>query len=151
MLMLLLTYAYTLPGTPLWADWGAFSPTREGLAGGGVRVLRLALMLIALAVLLTGTPRACLIYGLYVLARPFSVLGLDRRAFAVRLGLTLEYIEQQDPHGRASLSQWLASLQQPLAPDNGAGVYRLQSQRWKWYDSFAMLGVLAAVLLSASV
>jgi len=148
MLILLLTYAYTLPGTLLWAEWGALSPTLEGLAGGGVRVLRLALMLVALAVLLTSTPRAWLIYGLYVLARPFAVFGLDRRAFAVRLGLTLEYIEQQDPHARASLSQWLASLQQPLAPDNGPGVYRLQTQRWKWYDSLAMLGALAAVLLS---
>ncbi|MHB8915414.1 MAG: CbiQ family ECF transporter T component, partial [Thiobacillus sp.] len=124
MLILLLTYAYTLPGDPVWAAWGAWSPTLQGVRAGAVRVLQLSLMLIALAVLLASTPRDRLIYGLYELARPLAFLGFDRRAFAVRLGLTLEYIEQHASSKDVSLSQWLAKLTQPEIYHDSA-VYRL--------------------------
>ena len=147
--VLLLTYAYTLPGDPVWAAWGAWSPTLQGVSAGAGRVLRLSLMLVALAVLLASTPRDRLIYGLYVLARPLTFLGFDRRAFAVRLGLTLEYIEQQAPSKDISLSLWLAKLTQPeIHPD--AGVYHLQAERWRWHDSLVVLGALAGLLLSVS-
>ena len=136
MLVLLLTYAYTLPGNPMFPAWGSWSPTQQGATAGAVRVLRLSLMLIGLAVLLVSTPRARLIYGLYVLLRPLAWLGFDRRAFAVRLGLTLEYIERQTPGG--SLQQWLAKLKQPVHPDIEPTVYRLQTERWQWHDCFLL-------------
>ena len=147
--VLLLTYAYTLPGDAVWPVWGAWSPTLQGLTAGTVRVLRISLMLIALAVLLGSTPRDRLIYGLYVLAMPLTFLGFDRRAFAVRLGLTLEYIEQQASPKDVSLSQWLAKLTQP-EPQPDAGVYRLQTERWRWHDSLVVVGALVGVILSAS-
>lgn len=150
MLILLLTYAFTLPGDPVWSAWGAWSPTLQGMAAGAMRVLRLSLMLIALAILLASTPRSRLIYGLYILAQPFAMLGLDRRAFAVRLGLTLEYVERQASPKDFSLSQWLAKLKQPELQNKDSDIYRLQTERWKWHDSLVVLGALAGVLLSAS-
>ena len=149
MLVLLLTYAYTLPGDPIWAAWGAWSPTLQGVSAGAVRILRISLMLIALAVLLVSTSRERLIYGLYVLARPLTFLGFDRRAFAVRLGLTLEYIAQHASSKNVSLSQWLAKLTQPEIHHNSA-IYRLQAERWRWHDSLMVIVAFASVLLSIS-
>ena len=150
MLILLLTYAYTLPGDPVWPAWGAWSPTLQGVSAGAVRVLRLSLMLIALAVLLASTSRERLIYGLYVLARPLAFVGLDRRAFAVRLGLTLEYIERQKSPKDFSLSQWLAKLTQPEIQHHDSAVYQLHTERWQWHDSLVVLGALGGLLLSVS-
>ena len=146
MLVLLLTYAYTLPGNPIWPAGGGWSPTQQGVTAGAVRVLRLSLMLIGLAVLLVSTPRARLIYGLYVLLRPVAWWGFDRRAFAVRLGLTLEYIERHAPGG--SLQQWLAKLKEPVHPDSEPTVYRLQTERWQWHDNVLIAGMGAAMLVS---
>lgn len=146
MLVLLLSYAYTLPGNPIWPAWGFWSPTQQGVTAGAVRVLRLSLMLIGLAVLLVSTSRVRLIYGLYVLLRPTEWLGFDRRALAVRLGLTLEYIERQAPG--TSLQQWLAKLKQPGHQDIEPGVYRMQTERWQWHDSVLIVGIGAAMLVS---
>ncbi len=101
--VLLLSYAYALPGEPLWPALGWASPGSDGLLQGALRVTRLALMLAALAVLLAYTSRPRLIYGLYALAKPLTWLGLDRRALAVRLGLTLDYVERA-PNGHHDLS-----------------------------------------------
>ncbi len=149
MLVLLLTYAYTLPGNPAWPELGSASPTLEGIQGGFMRILRLALILVALAILLTSTARPRLIYGLYFLVRPFTVIGFDRRAFAVRLGLTLAYVEQasETPHTKAT--SWLQRLQQPLIVADTPSVYSLAPERWKWRDNLAMLALsalLAALL-----
>ncbi len=143
MLVLLLTYAYSLPGQLVWPELGAASPTIEGVKWGGVRILRLVLMLVALAALLASTERSRFIYGLYVLARPLTALGFDRRAFAVRLGLTLEYVEQA-----AQSTQWLQRLRQPLPVADTPTVYSLVPERWKWHDSLAILAVSGVMLVS---
>ena len=84
MAVLLLTYAYSLPGIPLWPSLGWASPSVEGLQQGALRIGRLVLLLAGLAVLLAYTSRPRLIYGLYALARPLAWRGFDRRAFAGR-------------------------------------------------------------------
>ena len=110
--VLLLTYAYHLAGRSAVADvWRWASPSIEGVQQGALRAGRLVLMLAGLAVLLAYTTRPQLIYGLYVLARPLAWLGFDRRAFAVRLGLTLDYVEHAPKPAR-----WLDALRAPL-PD----------------------------------
>ena len=144
MLVLFLTYAFILPGHLMWPGWGSWSPTQQGMVAGVERVLRISLMLIGLAVLLVSTSRARLIYGMYVLLRPFEFFGVDRRALAVRLGLTLEYIEHETPGG--SMQQWLARLKQTAPQDTEPGVHRMPMEHWHWYDSVLMLGVVAAVL-----
>ena len=137
MLVLLITYAYTLPGQPLWPDLGWMSPVAEGLQQGAVRILRLALMLLGLAVLLASTERSRLIYGLYVLARPLTYQGFDRRAFAVRLGLTLEYVEHAP-----KATKWLDALRQLEHVANTSTTYSLTSERWQWLDGAVILAGL---------
>ena len=142
MAVLLLTYAYTLPGTPLWAPLEWASPTVEGLAGGALRVVRLALMIAGLAVLLATTARPRLIYGLYGLARPLAWFGLDRRAFAVRLGLTLDYVEHAPKPAR-----WLDALRAPPPDETGPATYTLHAERWQACDSAVILAGLLGVLI----
>ena len=137
--VLLLTYAYALPGDAVWPTLGWASPGVEGLQQGALRTGRLVLMLIGLAVLLATTSRPRLIYGLYALARPLAWLGFDRRAFVVRLGLTLDYVDQAPRHAR-----WLDALRVPLPDDATPVTYTLESERWQTRDSAV---ILAALLL----
>lgn len=145
MAVLLLTYAYTLPGTALCPELGWASPSVEGLRQGALRAGRLALMLAGLAVLLAYTPRTRLIYGLYALAKLLTWLGFDRRAFAVRLGLTLDYVEHTPKPAR-----WLDALRVPLADDGMPATYTLQAERWQSRDSAVILaGLLLVVIVLA--
>jgi hypothetical protein len=140
MAVLLLTYAYTLPGTALWSTLGWASPSVEGMLQGALRAGRLVLMLMGLAVMLAYTSRPRLIYGLYILARPLAWLGFDRRAFAVRLGLTLDYVEHAPKPAR-----WLDALRVPLPDDAMPILYTLQAERWLASDSAVILAGLLGV------
>ena len=147
MLVLFVTYAYTLPGHALWHEWAWASPTVEGTRLGLERILRLVLIVIALAMLLAGIERSRLVYGLYVLARPLNLLGLDRRALAVRMGLTLGYVDQS--HGtKPKATQWLQQLRELHVPDTPI-VYSLVQERWKGFDTLILL--VASVLLALQV
>ncbi len=145
MAVLLLTYAYVLPGELLWPALGWASPGVEGLQQGTLRTGRLVLMLVGLALLLASTTRPRLIYGLYVLAMPLAWLGFDRRAFAVRLGLTLDYVERAPKP-----AHWLEALRAPL-PDEATPVsYTLQTERWQSRDSIVILvGLFLVVIVLA--
>lgn len=143
--VLILTYAYTLPGHALWPELAWASPTVEGTKFGLERTLRLVVIVIALALLLAGTERSRLIYGLYVLARPLSLLGFDRRAFAVRLGLTLGYVEQASD-AKQKATQWLRQIRALCVIDTPT-VYSLMPERWKGRDSLILL--TTSVLLLA--
>lgn len=134
MAVLLLTYAYSLPGTLLWPSLEWMSPSIEGLQQGAQRVGRLALLLVGLAALLAYTTRPRLIYGLYVLARPLTWIGFDRRAFAVRLGLTLDYVENAPKPAR-----WLDALRTLPPDDGGPTTTTLQAERWQGRDSAVIL------------
>ena len=138
--VLLLTYAYALPGSALWPMLGWASPGVEGLQQGALRAGRLVLMLGGLAVLLATTSRPRLIYGLYVLARPLAWLGLDRRAFAVRLGLTLDYVEHAPRPAR-----WLDALRVPVSDEAMPATYTLETERWQTRDSAVILAGLLVV------
>ena len=135
--VLLLTYAYVLPGTALWPSLGWASPSVEGLQQGALRAGRLVLMLAGLAVLLAYTSRPRLIYGLYALARPLTWFGFDRRAFAVRLGLTLDYVEHAPKPAR-----WLDALRVPLSDEATPATYTLEAERWQSRDSAVILAGL---------
>ena len=137
LVVLLLTYAYTLPGAALWPTLGWASPSVEGVQQGALRAGRLALMLAGLAALLAHTQRPRLIYGLYVLARPLTWLGLDRRALAVRLGLTLDYVEHAPKPAR-----WLGALRTPLPDEATPATYTLHTERWQSCDAAVILAGL---------
>ncbi|MHB1187505.1 energy-coupling factor transporter transmembrane component T family protein [Thiobacillus sp.] len=145
MAVLLFTYAYALPGVALWPalDWA--SPSVEGLEQGVLRTGRLVLMLAGLALLFASTPRPRLIYGLYALTKPLAWFGFDRRAFAVRLGLTLDYVEHAPKPAR-----WLDALSVPLPDDATPATYTLEVEHWRSRDSIVILvGLLWVVIVLA--
>lgn len=136
--ILLLMYAYAVPGDAVWPRLAWASLSQAGLEQGVLRVLRLVLLLGGLAVLFAYAARPRLIYGLYALARPLAWLGFDRRAFAVRLGLTLEYVEHGPKAGRG-----LEVLRKPLPDEATPTTYALDAERWQSRDSAVILaGVL---------
>jgi energy-coupling factor transporter transmembrane protein EcfT len=141
--VLLLTYAYTLPGVTVWPELDWASPSLEGVQQGALRAGRLVLMLAGLAVLLATTSRPRLIYGLYVLAGPLARLGFDRRAFAVRLGLTLDYVEQAPRPAR-----WLDALRAQLPDEATPLTYTLHAERWQSVDTAVILAGLLLVVSS---
>lgn len=73
-------------------DW---APTYEGIKQGTVQILRLLVMLSALTIVLATTTKEQLISGIFFLARPLSRLGFSAERFAVRLWLTLHYVEMR--------------------------------------------------------
>lgn len=139
-LALVLLYAWTVPGTLVWPS--DYSPSREGLQAGLIRVARLVLLLAALARLLSEFSPQQLAGGIYLLAKPLAWLGLDRRALAVRLALTLEYMEHP-PQGR----NWLDELKSPLDVAAGPDEILLSVAQAGLRDT--LLLVAAVVLLGA--
>lgn len=91
MISLWLIYAYTTPGEVLFDS--LLSPTREGLASGGLQAMRLLAALAGLAMLLGRLHRQQLMAGIHALVLPLQWLGLSRERLAVRLALTLHYAE----------------------------------------------------------
>ncbi len=132
--VLFIAHAYALPGAAAWPALEWASPSVEGVQAGGLRVARLVLLLAGLALLLAYTARPRLIYGLYTLARPLAALGFDRRAFAVRLGLTLDYVEHAPKPTR-----WLDALRAPIPDAETPVSYRLDVEPWQSRDSAAIL------------
>lgn len=105
---MLLIYALATPGEylPGWPDCCA--PTYEGMQQGGLQALRLLLMFSALSLVLSQTTREELIAGIMVWLRPFKPFGISSQRFAVRLWLTLHYVENTPPGlvRRLRISGW---------------------------------------------
>lgn len=136
-------YSFATPGEALLPILGSISPSSQGVLGGLMQAWRLILMLLALGFLLHSCPRNSLLSGLYVLMRPFSVLGLDANRTAVRLWLTLQYAEQQ-PHRNAR--EWWNELRSSFdsAPDSASEI-TLEMPAFTWRDASVLL--FAFVLL----
>ena len=102
LLSVLVIYGWFSPGTPIELPLPeSLWPTRAGLEAGLLRVLTLILILLAAGILLITTSRRQLIAALYWLLSPLRYLHLQPERLAVRLILTLEYVEQQESLWRA--------------------------------------------------
>ncbi len=106
LLVMVMGYAYGLPGEPLFSLLDVFSPSVEGVIHGGRQALGLLALLLWLDILVLAQPPDRLLGGLYQLAQPFCHLGLDSRRFALRMGLTLKAIEGLE-RGRGNLIRLL--------------------------------------------
>jgi len=107
---------------------------------------RLALLLVALALLLRSCPRESLLSGLYALLRPFRAIGLRPERVAVRLWLTLHYAQQQS---RQRMQAWRDELRVALDPAPNVALHvTLELPAFTWRDAMAL--VLAALLLGAA-
>jgi energy-coupling factor transport system permease protein len=107
MVSLLVIYAYVTPGEPLWADAGMVSPTREGLGDGLLQLARLAFSLTGLSIILHLLSLSELIGGVYALTHSLRYVGISPERIAVRLALTLHYVESAM---REVGADWLAYL-----------------------------------------
>ncbi|MGD8498408.1 MAG: hypothetical protein PVG82_05850 [Chromatiales bacterium] len=94
LLSILLIYGWLTPGLPIWEDLGGLSPTRQGLTEGLLRALNLAVILAGVHWLLAQLDRESLIGGVYWIARPLGMVGLRPERLALRLVLTLEYLDR---------------------------------------------------------
>lgn len=92
-LSIFIIYAFGTPGELIPNFPVNFAPTFEGVQSGLVQVEKLLIALVALSLLLTGSPRAQMMLGLYMLLLPFKFFGLNVERFAARLMLTLDYVE----------------------------------------------------------
>lgn len=134
---LLLIYAFATPGESLFPALGAMSPTLQGVQGGGLQAGRLALLLLALALLLRCCPRESLLSGIYALLCPFRVIGLNPERIAVRLWLTLHYARQLS---RQKMQDWRNELRAALDPvPNETLQVTLELPSFSWRDVMALL------------
>ncbi len=91
MLSLWVIFAWGTAGEPLWD--AAQAPTREGLREAMTHLGRLALVLMAVAVLLEKMSLSDLLAATHTVLAPFERLGLNPDRGVVRLLLTLRYAE----------------------------------------------------------
>lgn len=110
LIFLIVIYAFNTPGEYLFDESLVVAPTYEGISAGFEQMLRLAAILAGLALLLSLTSREQLIAGLYWLARPLSAIGIDVERFAIRLWLTLYYVEHGLKNNKKSLIGQLKSM-----------------------------------------
>jgi hypothetical protein len=115
LLVLLFGYAYSLPGTPVSTLLAEFSPSWEGLRHGMEQAARLTVLLLWLDILVLRLSSEALLAGLLQLIRPFSIIGLDPRRAALRLGLTLRAIEGME-RGRGNVRSLLELDYEPDLP-----------------------------------
>lgn len=120
LLFLLIVYAYNTPGEYVAGWYFSTAPSYEGIGAGVEQMLRLAAILAGLALLLATTGREQLIAGLYWLARPFRFAGLDPERFAVRLWLTLYYVEHGMKSRQHNSIHQLMKLEEMLDNDHRA-------------------------------
>jgi energy-coupling factor transporter transmembrane protein EcfT len=94
-LVMLVIFMFNTPGehVVLWPS--LTSPTYEGITAGLTQMLRIMIVLAGLSLLLAYNSRQQLISGFYFIFSPLKHLGLKVERFAVRLWLTLHYVELQ--------------------------------------------------------
>jgi energy-coupling factor transporter transmembrane protein EcfT len=142
LLLMILTYAYHLPGDVVWHALGDWSPTRQGLHAGVMQSWRLATMLLLLDVQILRLPVEGLLTGIYALLRPFAPLGLDPRRAALRLALTMEAMEQ--PGG---LKVFRAILEGRHPEDTLPREYALSIRPFRMLDWCSiLLGLIGLIL-----
>ncbi|HEB91890.1 MAG TPA: hypothetical protein ENI94_00140 [Gammaproteobacteria bacterium] len=91
-LSIALVYLLFTPGRLLFSAW-PWGPTLEGLAGGGLRIASLVLIVFAVNLLLRTTPRPALISAILWCLTPLAWVGLPRERLAVRIALTLDAVD----------------------------------------------------------
>lgn len=150
---MLLVYAFNTPGE--YISFGSdvpwsIAPTYEGLHAGLSQALRLVVVVMALVLLLARVQRDALIGGLYSLFKPLSCLGLDSERFAVRLWLTLHYVEHDEglkykkKQDKASFFVQILNKFDALDfTENKLDSVTLHTETWRWTDIFLLSFVIS--------
>jgi len=97
-LSIIIIYAWMTPGRtiaiPVMSDHEAWLPTIEGIALGLMRVLSLALILMAVNLLLRCTSQQQFIMAIYWLAVPLSLFGISRERLSIRIALVFDVLHE---------------------------------------------------------
>lgn len=146
LLTLIATFAFTLPGDPLFAT--AWSPTAEGLQAGALHALRLLILVWAVRLLLGRHPPLARLAGLWWLVQPLAWCGVSPNRMVVRLFLTLEETAKLTGDHAPSLSAlWHAlSTSLPVHPPPAPAETRhltLQCPPLSGRDGLWMLAVMS--------
>jgi len=137
LLLMVITYGYSLPGEALFPALTYYAPTREGMLQGLIQAWRLGLLLLLLDVLVLRISSADLLTGLHSIMRPFTAFGVDRERISVRLALTMAAMER--PRGWAGMRELLAGQ----VPEQAApSTYLLNVRPYRLMD-WAVLGLLS--------
>lgn len=138
--------ALNTPGEHLFV-WHGIKPTYEGLEAGLTQVLRVTLMLAALSLILVNNTKQELISGLYFLLKPLSVIGLNIKRFAVRLSLTLHYVEVQENKTIKTTVNIRDRLKQAFTDDDIALIdVTLDQPSLKWLDFVVIFTVMVTLI-----
>ncbi len=92
LLSIFILYGWWTPGTPLLPLWEPFSPSREGVQHGILRLLVLLAIATAVHWLMNTCERGRLLAAILALTTPLQRLGFPHERFAIRLLLTLEAV-----------------------------------------------------------
>jgi hypothetical protein len=142
-LVILLGYAYSLPGEAAWPAVGDASPSLTGLQSGAMQATRLALMLLLLDAFVLSLDEARLLAGLHTLFRRVAWAGIDPERLTVRLALTIRLMK-----GRAGGNLRRDIVTAFNAEDIEAGAVSrivLPLQSWRRRDSLALAAGMALV------
>lgn len=139
LLTLWLILAYGSPGEALFDL--AWLPTDAGVADAGLHVLRLVVMLGALAWLFARLPREDILGGLWTLAAPLRQAGCDVARAVVRLSLVFDIVQEAPKPGN-----WRQLLEEGAIPAHAAATVRLSLPHWRLADSALVVGFSLALL-----
>ena len=141
-LLLGLGYAYGLPGPAWWPLMGDWSPSLPGLHAGGLQMLRLLLLLWLLDVLVVGMGAPRMMAGLHGLFGGLRGFGFPAERTTVRLGLTLQAMENNTMKLR-DLTDMLSGAEVSMAETVG---YRLDHVPWRPVDGLVLLAGLSVLV-----
>ena len=145
LLGIVLIYTWTSPGVLLWPDLSLFSPTREGWAAGSQQVLRMLVALVSLGWALSGLQREQRFTGFVALLHPWHRLGLPVERIAVRLALTLSWLDALP--ARMRWSEWRDAWAQAVAADGQSDVVSIELGAFAWQDYALQVLAVAGVVL----
>lgn len=142
LLMLALVLPWTTPGVYVWpAHW---SPTTQGLHVAWQQVRRCVLVLVALGAAMHGLDQQRRLQAFLGFLWPLARLGLPVERLAVRLALTLDFLEQAPP--RRSWQQWLDAWQDELRRPLSPQTVDIELGRWSWCDAMLCGAALTGVV-----
>jgi energy-coupling factor transporter transmembrane protein EcfT len=101
---ILIIYGIGTPGELIPYIPLSFAPTFDGLQLGFLHIEKITIALAALNILFITESKQDLILGIYMLLSPLKYFGLNIKKFAIRLFLTLEYVEEFSTQNRNQFS-----------------------------------------------
>jgi len=152
-LVMLLIFLFNTPGEHM-VHWAYnIKPTYEGAQEGLKQVLRIAMVLGALSLVLAKNTMQELVSGIYQLLKPLTIFGLQIERFAVRLWLTLHYVEQAPEHAaKPKASELYQRLNEAFASeDSEETVVTLIQPTLHWHDYMVIVSLCVLLVVSFMV